>query len=194
MQILETDRLVIRQFDYNDCEFILRLLNDPSFVDNIEDKGVRTRVQAASYLAAGPMASYQANGHGLYLVALKDGGRPIGMCGLIKRPHLRDVDLGYAFLPEGAGRGYAFEAAAAVLDFGHRTLGFTRVCAIVSPTNLRSTTLLERLGFAFAQWQPMPGGPGSIALYELDLENWLQAPTGRSGSVMLNLLPGASGR
>jgi len=170
MQILETDRLVLRHFEYDDCDFIIRLLNDPSFIDNIEDKGVRTPAQAASYLASGPMASYREHGHGLYLVALKDGLRPIGMCGLIKRPHLRDVDLGYAFLPEGAGRGYAFEAAAAVLGFARRTLGLERVSAIVAPGNLRSIGLLERLGFAFARWEPTPGAPDPLALYELSLE------------------------
>ena len=169
MQTLETDRLIIRPFEYDDCDFILKLLNDPSFIDNIADKGVRTPDQAAAYLTDGPMASYRDHGHGLCLVALKDGLKPIGMCGLIKRPHLRDVDLGYAFLPEGAGRGLAFEAAVAVLGHGRGTLGFKRVCAIVSPTNLRSTGLLERLGFTFTEWQPTPDAPGTLALYELDL-------------------------
>jgi RimJ/RimL family protein N-acetyltransferase len=90
---------------------------------------------------------YDRVGFGLYLVALKESGEPIGMCGLIKRDGLNDVDVGFAFLPEHWGRGFAYESAAAVVDYGRRTLGLSRIVAIVSKTNARSARLLERLGF-----------------------------------------------
>lgn len=168
MQVAWTDRLVIRPFELEDSPFILRLLNEPSFIENIADKGVRTLDQAAAYLTAGPLASYRAHGHGhgLCLVELRDSGEAIGMCGLLKREEFTEVDLGYAFLPEFCGQGYAFEAATAVLAFGRQTLGLDKVIAIVSPGNDRSTGLLARLGFVPAGLVPMAGHEAPVALYE----------------------------
>lgn len=147
MLIQETERLTIRQFELGDCDFIIRLLNEPSFIENIADKGVRTREQAAAYLEGGPLASYRRHGHGLYRVELKGSGLPIGMCGLLKREQFEDVDLGYAFLPEHCGQGYATEAAAGVLAYGRAVLGLRRLIAILNPGNARSAALLTRLGF-----------------------------------------------
>jgi RimJ/RimL family protein N-acetyltransferase len=176
MFITKTNRLVIRELQLDDAAFIVRILNDPSFIENIEDKGVRTPAQAVRFLAEGPMRSYRALGHGLYLVALGATLQPIGLCGLLKRDHLEDIDLGYAFLPEFGGRGYAFEACAAVLAYGRRVLGLRRACAIALPGNARSVSLLARLGFHYARPLPMPaspangpGLPAAVALYEVDL-------------------------
>jgi RimJ/RimL family protein N-acetyltransferase len=183
MVVRETERLRIRLFELGDEDFLIRLLNDPSFIENIEDKGVRTREQATAYLTHNLMGSYQVHGHGLYLVELKnqfvsripagdtekDTRQPIGMCGLLKRDHLQDIDLGYAFLPEFWGRGYALESARAVLDYGRTVLGKREAFAIVSPGNARSIALLTRLGFAFAQDLPIPGGSGTVALFVVRL-------------------------
>ena len=165
MLIAETERLVIRPFEPGDCDFIIRLLNEPSFIENIADKGVRTREQAAAYLAEGPLRSYRDHGHGLYLVALKDSGAPIGMCGLLLREQFAHPDLGYAFLPEYCGRGYALEAGAAVLEYGRKVLGMTEILAIVKPGNARSTALLGRLGFARAEAVRMAHDPEALDLY-----------------------------
>jgi RimJ/RimL family protein N-acetyltransferase len=144
---IETERLKIRNFQTSDATFILRILNEPSFIQNIADRGVRTLEQAEKYLVDGPLKSYAAHGFGLYLVEQKDSGQPIGMCGLIKRPQLEDVDLGYAFLPAFSGQGLAIEAACAVLSYGHSTLKLGKIVAIVLPTNQRSIRLLEKLQF-----------------------------------------------
>jgi RimJ/RimL family protein N-acetyltransferase len=114
MIILETDRLILRQFTTEDAEFILELVNEPSFIQNIGDRGVRTLEDARSYILRVAVASYEKNGFGLYLVELKESGQAIGMCGLIKRDGLEDVDIGYAFLPKFWSKGYAQEAASAV--------------------------------------------------------------------------------
>jgi RimJ/RimL family protein N-acetyltransferase len=169
MRILESERLLIRPFQYGDCAFLVRLLNEPSFIRNVEDKGIRTQAQAAVFLTQGPMASYREHGHGLCLVALKGSGQAIGMCGLLKRNQAPAIDLGYAFLPECWGRGYALEAAAATLDFGRRSLGLLRASAIVAPDNTRSIALLVKLGFGFEQWLPIPGGDGTVAVYAREL-------------------------
>ncbi len=133
LTVAETDRLVLRRFTPEDAGFVLRLLNEPSFIQNIGDKGIRTLEQAARYLADGPIQSYARNGHGLNLVSLKDSLQPIGMCGLLKRDVFPDVDLGYAFLPEFCSRGYAYEAAAAILRWCRGLPRLTRIVAFVSP-------------------------------------------------------------
>ncbi|MBS1765806.1 MAG: GNAT family N-acetyltransferase [Acidobacteria bacterium] len=141
--ILETARLNLRPLALDDAPFILRLLNEPSFLQHIGDKGVRDLDGARAYLANGPLASYAAHGHGLLAVELKEGGEPIGMCGLLQREHLEHPDLGYAFVPEAWGQGYASEGARAVLDEAK----IPRILALVSPANAPSIRLLEKLGF-----------------------------------------------
>jgi len=147
MKPLLTERLLIRPFALEDAPFVLRLLNEPSFIENIADKGVRTLEQARTYLEGGPLASYAAHGHGLWLVQHRVTGNPMGMCGLIRRDTLPEVDLGYAFLPEFWGLGYATEAAVACVTWGRQTLGLRGLLAIVSPGNAASIRLLKGLGF-----------------------------------------------
>jgi ribosomal-protein-alanine N-acetyltransferase len=168
MTVVETERLLLRQFTPDDAEFILRLLNEPSFIANIADRGVRTVEQAAAYLVDGPMRMYAEHGHGLWLVALKDAAmQPIGMCGLLRRDQFEDVDVGYAFLPEFWSRGYASEAARAVLEYGKRELGLARIIALVAPHNAGSIRLLEKLGFAFSHNVQMKPDAPETAIYVL---------------------------
>jgi RimJ/RimL family protein N-acetyltransferase len=149
MKILETERLVLRQFTFEDADFILRLLNEPSFIQNIGDRGVRTLEDARSYILRVPLDSYEKNGFGLYLVILKESGKPIGMCGLIKRDQLEDVDIGYAFLPEFWSKGYAVEAALAVKEYARDVIGLKRLIAITDPENQASIRVLEKIGLRF---------------------------------------------
>jgi RimJ/RimL family protein N-acetyltransferase len=147
LQVLATTRLVIRPFAASDAGFIVELVNDPAWLLYIGDKNIRSLDDAARYIENGPRAMYQRVGFGLWLVALKDG-TPIGMCGLIRRDDLEDVDLGFAFLPRYRRNGYAFEAARRVLEHGRRALGLARIVAITVPANVASVNLLRKLGFA----------------------------------------------
>ena len=149
MTILETERLLIRQLSTEDAGFILELLNEPSFIRNIGDRGVRTIEGANAYILNGPVASYAKNGFGLYLVKLKETDESIGMCGLIKRDTLEDVDIGYAFLPRFWSKGYAFESARAVKEYAKNTIGLNRIVAIVDPENGGSIRVLEKIGLQF---------------------------------------------
>ena len=149
MTILETERLVLRQLSTDDAEFIIELLNQPSFLRYIGDKGVRNSEDAVRYIQTGPQASYERFGFGLYLVELKETGASIGICGLLKRDTLPDVDVGFAFLPEFWSQGYAFESAAAVMTYGREALGLRRIVAITSPDNDASIRLLEKIGLRF---------------------------------------------
>jgi RimJ/RimL family protein N-acetyltransferase len=166
--MINTERLTLAPFTLDDDVFILRLLNEPSFIDNIADRGVRTLVDARAYLSNGPMASYAANGFGLWRASLRASGTPIGMCGLIRRAGLADVDLGYALLPEYTGQGYAIEAARASLEVGHATLGLARIIAIVSPGNERSVRVLEKLGFAREGTTRLPNDTLDLLLFAHD--------------------------
>ena len=145
--VLETARLRLRHLRADDSPFILQLVNDPDWLRFIGDRGVRTVEDARGYIEKGPMQMYARLGFGLYLVELKDA-TPIGMCGLIKRATLRDVDIGFAFMPAYRGRGYAQESALAVRDYATGELGLERIVAITDPDNEASAKLLERLGFA----------------------------------------------
>ena len=149
MTVLETNRLVLRRLTSADAEFIVALLNQPSFLRYIGDKEVRNNADAVRYLETGPIASYERFGFGLYLVALRATDTPIGMCGLLKREQLPNVDIGFAFLPEYWSQGYAFESAAAVMTHARDVLGLKRIVAITSPDNDASIRLLKKLGLEF---------------------------------------------
>ena len=146
MTILETERLLLRQFSTEDTDFILELLNEPSFIRNIGDRGVRTIDDANSYILNGPVASYAKNGFGLYLVKLKETDESIGMCGLIKWDTLEDMDIGYAFLPRFWSKGYAVEAAQAIKEYAKHVIGLNRIVAITDPENEGSIRVLQKIG------------------------------------------------
>lgn len=167
--VLETSRLVLRTLTSGDAAFMLELLSDPSFLRYIGDRGVRTLADARRYIEAGPRASYERFGFGLYLAELKASGEPIGICGLLKRDALPDADVGFAFLPPFWGNGYAFESASAVLVYARDTLGLTRVLAITSPDNVASIGLLEKLGFVFERLTRLSEGAPDVRLFAREL-------------------------
>lgn len=162
---LETDRLRLRRLSVDDAEFILRLLNEPSFIQNIGDRGVRTIEEARAYILKGPIASYEKFGFGLLLVEEKETGLPIGICGLLKRAVLEDVDIGYALLPEFCSRGYALESASAVVSYARVKFGSKRVLAVVNPDNQSSIRLLGKMGFQYERMVRLSNDAPEIKLF-----------------------------
>lgn len=148
MMILETERLILRHVTLDDVAFVFELMNDPSWIRFIGDRGIRTVDDARDYILNGYIKSYKQFGYGLYLTAVKPN-TPIGICGLVNRPTLDDIDIGFAFLPQFTGQGYAYEAARAVLDHAKNDLNIPRIVAITAPDNERSGRLLEKLGLRF---------------------------------------------
>jgi RimJ/RimL family protein N-acetyltransferase len=150
MDIVETERLRLRTLTVEDADvaFHLALLNDPAFITNIGDRNVRTMEDSRRTILDGPLTMQERYGHSMYMVELKESGVPIGMCGLIKRDTLVHVDIGYAFMPEYRGQGYAYEAARATVDHA-RALGITHLAGITSPANVASNELLKKLGLRF---------------------------------------------
>ena len=160
MSACETARLLLRPLTADDSAFIVALLNDPDWLRFIGDRKIRSREDAARYIADGPQAMRARHGFALDAVVRKADGATMGLCGLIKRDSLDDVDLGFAFLPAYRGDGYAREAAQATLDRGERAYDLARIAAITSPDNARSIRLLESLGFVFQRTIALkPGDP-----------------------------------
>jgi ribosomal-protein-alanine N-acetyltransferase len=156
--LIETQRLTLRELQAGcDEPLILDLLNTRGFLENIGDRGVRDLDSARRYILDGPVASYAQNGYGLWRVALRADDSPIGLCGLVRRDGLDAPDVGYAFLEEAWGRGYAVEAAAAALDYGRRVLGLERILAITKPGNTASMRVLEKIGLRFEKMITLPG-------------------------------------
>ena len=165
MKTLETSRLIIRPLTQDDAGFIVELLNTPSFLEFIGDRGVKTIEDGKAYLLKGPIRSYADHGFGLCLMQLKEDSTPFGMCGLIKRDGLDDVDLGFALLPAYEGKGYGFEAASTVMAFGREELGLQRIVAITIQANKNSIHLLEKLGFVYEKTTKLPGDEEELMLF-----------------------------
>jgi len=169
VNVLETERLSLRQLKAEDAAFILELLNDPSFLTNIGDRGVRTLEDAAQYILKGPVDSYERHGYGFWLVELKSERVPIGICGLVRRDVLPGTDIGYAFLPRYWSRGYAYESAAAVLNYARDVIGLKSLLAIVNTDNAGSIKVLEKLGLKYERMVRLTPDAPEIALYAADL-------------------------
>lgn len=169
MNVLDTERLSLRQLTTEDAAFVLELLNEPSFLKNIGDRGVRTTEDAVRYILQGPVASYERHGYGLWVVELKGERVTIGICGLVRRDVLPCADIGYAFLPRYWSRGYAYESAAAVLNYARDVLGLKRLLAVVNRDNTGSIKVLEKLGLKFERMVRLSADAPEIALFAADI-------------------------
>ncbi|MEO8769629.1 MAG: GNAT family N-acetyltransferase [Ferruginibacter sp.] len=163
--ILETERLSLREFTINDTAFIIELVNTPGWIAFIGDRNIKTTEQAKEYLQNGPMKSYELNGFGLSLVEIKTNKTAIGMCGIIKRDNLENPDIGFAFLPQFTGKGFAFEIANATMNYASDILKLPTVFAITIPSNERSIKLLEKIGLKFRQLFIFPGEKEELMLF-----------------------------
>ena len=169
MNVIETERLTLREMSEEDAGVVLEILNDTGFIRFVGDRGVRTVESAARYIEERFAESYRRNGFGLWLVETKDGRVPVGICGLVTRKELGVVEVGYAFLPPFRGRGYAFEAASASAAYARDVLGLPRLYAIVDPENAVSIRVLEKLGMKFERPVRLTPEESEISLFSTDL-------------------------
>lgn len=167
--ILSTSRLHLKPIILEHANFILELVNTPLYLQFIGDRNIRTSEDAKAFITNGPHKSYRENGYGLYCVLLKETAKPIGMCGLLKRDFFADPDIGFAFLPEAMGKGYAQEIAAATLEYAQTTIKLKRVIAFADPENGRSVNLLEKMGMRFQKRFKHPDDGKELVLYEKTL-------------------------
>jgi len=162
---LETERLYLRRVTLDDTGLMLAVWNDPAFVRNVGDRGIRTAEQACETMKSGALKLYEDYGYGPYSMVLKSDGSKIGICGLFKRDNLEDPDIGFAVLPDFCSKGYAGEAAFAIVAHARDDLGLREITAIVSPSNAPSIGLIEKLGLSFDRMITMPGDEEEISLY-----------------------------
>lgn len=163
--IIETNRLILREFNLEDSKFIQNLLNTPKWIKFIGDRGIKSKKDAKNYLTNGPIKSYQQNGFGLWLVTLKESLIPVGMCGILKREFLEDYDIGFAMLPEYESNGYCYEAANGTLLFAKNKLKLSRIVGFTLQYNNRSINLLNKLGFKYEKMIRMPNDDDDLALF-----------------------------
>lgn len=168
--ILETERLQLRELIHEDASFIVELVNTPGWLKYIGDRNIKTIEQAIQYLDQGPLKSYRENGFGLWLVESKEGKKSIGMCGFLKRDYLDHPDIGFAFLPEHHGKGYAFESADLCMSYAKTQLKLKTICAITLPNNYNSIKLLEKIGLKYIQPLLMPVNNEQLSLYRIELD------------------------
>lgn len=171
---ISTDRLIIREFNLKDAAFMLELLNTPEWIKNIGDRNVKTIQDAENYLLKGAMKYEELKGISFYAVCLKESGKVIGTCGFVKRDFLEDADFGFAFLPDYFGKGFAFESAVAMLQFGYENLKIRQCLAICLHENDSSVKLLKRLGFTYSKDIHFQPGNELLALYKLNLSGQIQ--------------------
>jgi len=168
-KILETERLVIREFNLNDAEFIIQLVNNPTWIKFIGDRGVKTTEDAEKYLISGPLKSYAKYGYGLWAVIEKESKKPVGMCGLLKRDYLEYPDIGFAMMPEFAGNGFGYESAKATIDYAKNSLQLNILSAITVSHNVNSINLLNKLGLEFEKNIRIPNDKEELMLFNRSL-------------------------
>ncbi|MDJ0904707.1 MAG: GNAT family N-acetyltransferase [Woeseiaceae bacterium] len=169
--MLETERLTLHEMTPADAGLMLAIWNDPAFVRHVGDRGIRTLDEAQDAMSKGILRLYEEYGYGPYRVVLKDSGDAIGICGLFRRDGIDIPDIGYATLPDYCGRGYAFEAASAVIEYSRSVLGIGRLIAIISPDNAASIGLIGKLGFEFERMHRMPDDDHDVSIYGKPLNN-----------------------
>jgi [ribosomal protein S5]-alanine N-acetyltransferase len=167
VHIADTERTHLREIERTDAAFICGLLNQPGFLKYIGDRGVRTSEDAAAFIESRYRQSYREHGFGLYLVELRDARTPIGMCGFVRRAGLTGPDMGFAFVPAFEGRGFAYEAAVAALQYARTRIDLSTLLAIATPDNLRSHRLLARLGFRSTGVTTLPGDAKPVEVFAL---------------------------
>ena len=165
MNLITTDRLLINRITIDDAGFILELMNDKDWIKNIGDKGVRTIEDAQAYIQNRFLKTYIESNYGFYTMNLKNTLQIIGIVGLVDRKGIDNIDIGYGILPEFRGKGYAFEAAKAIYDYGYQELNLEKIVAIVNPDNLPSIKLLSKLGLEFEKMVRLPDEEIEILLY-----------------------------
>jgi RimJ/RimL family protein N-acetyltransferase len=148
--ILETERLLLREFDEADAEATLRLGSDPAVMRYTHEPMLTDVEQARAILRDHPIGDYGTHGFGRWACVLKVNDELIGFAGLKRLEDLAgEVDVGYRFLPAYWGRGLATEAGRAAMDYGFNRLRLQRIIGLVDPENVASVRVLQKLGLTF---------------------------------------------
>lgn len=170
MIILKTERLQLRRMTLDDADFIIELLNSPKWIRFIGKREVDTMDQARAYLKERVLPNYDSLGFGFYIVERMFDMSRVGNCGLTLRTGMEHADIGYSLLPQFEGKGYAFEAAEAVLDYGFEIHMLKHIEAIVTQDNDASIHLLKKLGMKYKSNIRLPEDHEELMLFGIDAE------------------------
>jgi RimJ/RimL family protein N-acetyltransferase len=156
--IVETDRLLLREFDEGDAADYYALGSDPEVVRYIGISPFTRLEQALEVLRATALSDYRKHGFGRWACILKASSEFIGFAGLKRLDDLGEVDVGFWLLPTFWGRGFATEAGRAALNYGFDVLKRERIIGLVDPANLASVRVLQKLGMTCAGSIEYKGG------------------------------------
>ncbi len=160
--VLETERLRLREITEADADDLQRLNANPNVIRYVGESALADRAAALEVLRVRVLPQYRDYGVGRWAVVLRETGAFLGWCGLKYLPDTNEYDLGYRFLEEYWGQGYASESARAVLDWGLRSLPGARIIAQVLVGNARSIRVVEKLGMRFERHSREPDGVTAI--------------------------------
>ena len=164
-KLLETERLVLNEMTTDHAGFLYKLMNDPAWLQFIGDRNINSLEAAKDYITFKIKPSYERFGFGFYLTSLKEDDTPIGVCGLVKRPSMEHVDVGFAFMPDYRGKGYGYESASAIMDYAKSELAIDYIVAITDLDNVGSIKLLEKLGLKFEKVMQLDGDKKQCRLF-----------------------------
>ena len=162
--ILETERLVLREWEPADAEALFRIVSDPEVMRYIDDGRPWADIARVRDWVERLQQSYRTRGYSRWAVVEKESGHAVGSCGFAPLPS-GEIDFGYLFAPECWGRGYATEVGRATLRHGFERLGFTEVVASVAPEHTPSRRVLEKLGFRYRGLEVLEGDKDESAIY-----------------------------
>jgi len=168
MIILKTKRLQLRRMTLDDADFIIKLLNSPKWIRFIGKRAVETLDQAREYLLKRVLPNYDSLGFGFYIIEKKSDLSRVGNCGLTLRTGMEHADIGYSLLPQYEGKGYAFEAAEAILKYGFEIHMLEHIEAIVTHDNEASIHLLKKLGMKYKSKIMLPDDDEELMLFGID--------------------------
>ncbi|WP_454059783.1 GNAT family N-acetyltransferase [Elizabethkingia ursingii] len=166
MKTYETERLIIKPITLDDAAFLLDLYNRPKFIQYIGDKNLRSIDDAQTYIQNRFLPQLERSGFGNYTITLKENNETIGAVGIFERDGLPIMDIGYSFLEEYEGKGYAYEAAIKVKKIGMTDFGLEKLSAITSKENVASQKLLGKLGLAYVKDISLPNEDEVLMYYE----------------------------
>lgn len=165
--IIETERLILREMVIDDAPDMLRLHSNHE-VQKYTGESVLTTMEEIHNKIKEKTYDYKNHGFGRWITLLKDGMQFVGWAGLAYLPEFDEIDLGYRFLPEYWGAGYATEASHAILAYGFDKLKLRRIIAIAMIENKASIRVMEKVGMQFDKYAPYEPGGEDVAWYWCD--------------------------
>jgi len=166
MKNYETERLILKPADLEDADFFLKLYNLPSFIRFIGDRNLRTKKDAENYISNRFLPQIEKLGFGNCVVIHKELNEKIGAVGVFSRDGIDVPDIGFSFLPDFEGKGFAYESAVNLMEIVRTEFGIEKLSAMTTDENISSQKLIERLGLQFKKYVIFPDDNEELRYYE----------------------------